>query len=117
MIKADRLILDFKFTELLTQNSINLDKIILQGASVEMIKNGPEGQFNLNFFIQEIKDKLVKKKPGGKAKSFTTDKVILTNSRFKIDRDDKEIITNRFDQYHFTIKNIDASLNDFIIKV
>lgn len=117
MIKADRVILDFKLAALITQNSINLDKIILQGADVQMLKNAPDGQFNLNFFIEEIKANLVKKKPNKKeAKFFNTDKVILTDSKFKIYRDDKEHINSRFDQYHFTLQNIDASLQSFILK-
>ena len=51
MIKADRIILDFNLGALITQNRINLDKIILQGADVAMLKNAPDGQFNINFFI------------------------------------------------------------------
>ena len=116
MVKADRVILDFKLAELITQNSINFDKAILQGATVEMLKNGPEGKFNLNFFIDEIKEKLIRKKPGKKGKDFVTDKIILTNSKFKIYRDDRELITHRFDQYHFTLQNIEASLQNFILK-
>lgn len=116
MIKADRIILDFKLGALITQNSINLDKIILQGVDVAMLKNAPDGQFNLNFFIDEIKNNLIKKKPKKDAKFFNTDKVILTNSSFKIYRDDRDPITNRFDQYHFTLQNIEANLKNFILK-
>jgi hypothetical protein len=116
MIKVDRLILDFKLGELITRNSVNLDKAILQGASVEMLKNGPEGQFNLNFFIDEIKNKLIRKKKRKDAKFFHTDKIILTDGRFKMYRDDRELITYRFDQYHFTLNDLDANLTDFILK-
>jgi hypothetical protein len=115
MIKVDRLILDFKLGELITSNRVNLDKAILQGASVDMLKNGPDGQFNLNFFIDEIKDKLIKKKPRKEGKIFHTDKIILSNSRFRMFRDDKAFITHRFDQYHFTIKDLDANLSDFMV--
>ncbi len=115
MIKADRVILDFKLAELITQNSINFDKVILQSASVEMLKNAPDGQFNINYFIDEIKNNLLKKQPGQKAKTFNTDKIILTNSRFKIYRDDKDPITHRFDQYHFTLQNIEANLLNFVL--
>ncbi|NJN27978.1 MAG: hypothetical protein HC819_19400 [Cyclobacteriaceae bacterium] len=116
MIKAERVILDFKITDIFKANSISLDKAILQGASVDMLKNGPEGQFNLNYFIDEIKDQLIRKKPGRKSKSFIAHKIILVDSRFNIYRDDKQVITERFDQYHFTLKKIDASVSDFIIK-
>ncbi|MCK5101394.1 MAG: hypothetical protein KAR17_01225, partial [Cyclobacteriaceae bacterium] len=100
----------------ITQNSINLDKIILQGADVAMLKNAPAGQFNLNFFIDEIKNNLIKKRPDKNAKFFNTDKIILTNSSFKIYRDDKDPITHRFDQYHFTLQNIEANLRNFVLK-
>lgn len=116
MIKADRIILDFKLAALITQNSINFDKVILQNASVEMLKNAPDDQFNINFFIDEIKNNLIKKQPNQKAKSFNADKIVLTDSRFKIYRDDRELITHRFDQYHFTLKNIEASLRNFVLK-
>ncbi len=115
MVKADQLILDFKFTDLISDTGINLDNAILQGASVEMFKNAPGGQFNLNFFIDEIKRKLIKKKPGKKPKNFITDKIILTGSRFKMFRDDREIMRERFDQYHFTVEDIEASITDFAI--
>lgn len=116
MVKADRVILDFKFTDLITQSSINFDKAILQGVAVDMLKNGPEGEFNINFFIDEIKEKLIRKRPDNKGKDFVTDKIILTNSQFRIYRDDKEHITHRFDQYHFTLQNLDANLQNFIVK-
>ena len=116
MVKADRVILDFKFTDLITQNSINFDKAILQGLNVDMLKNGPAGQFNLNLFIDEIKEKLLRKPQGKKGKDFVMDKIVLANCQFRIYRDDKEPITHRFDQYHFTLQNLDANLQDFLVK-
>jgi hypothetical protein len=116
MIEVDQLILDFKLRQLITESSINFDKAILHGASVNMLKNGPDGIFNLNFFIDEIKDKLIKKKPRKDPRVFITDKIILTESRFHMYRDDKEIITHRFDQYHFTLQDLDANLLDFTLE-
>lgn len=116
MIKADRVILDFKLRELITQNSINFDKAILQGASVDMLKNAPGDQFNFNHFIDQIKENLIKKNPKKEGKTFVTDEIILINGRFRIYRDDRELITHRFDQYHFTLQNLEANLKDFTIK-
>jgi hypothetical protein len=116
MINIDRVILDFKFGELITQNSINFDKAILQGASVDMIKNAPGGKFNLNYFIDEIKEKLARKEPRENPRVFITDKIILTNSRYSIFRDDREIITHRFDQYHFTLQDLNANLSNFAVE-
>ena len=116
MVKMDRLILDFKLGELITKSSINLDKAILQGVSVQMLNNAPEGQFNLNFFIDEIKNNLVKQKKAKEAKVFHTDKIIITDGRFKMFRNDREFITNRFDQFHFTLESLEANLTDFIIQ-
>lgn len=113
MIKVDRLILDFKLTELITKSSIHLDKAILQGTSVDMLKNAPNDQFNLNFFIDEIKNQLSRKEPKKNAKVFTTDKIILTDSRFRMSRDDREYVFERFDQFHFTLINLNASLENF----
>ncbi len=116
MIRADRVILDFKLAELITQNSINFDKAILQGASVEMLKNAPDNQFNLNYFIDQLKAHILKKRPDRKGKDFVTDEIILTNGRFKIFQDNKELITHRFDQYHFTLQNLEARLRNFTLK-
>lgn len=116
MVKADRVILDFKLGELITKSSINFDKAIFQGLSVQMLRNAPEDQFNLNFFIDEIKEHIIKKKPGAKGKDFVTDKIVITNSKFRIHREDKEIITHRFDQYHFTLQELEANLTNFTIK-
>jgi hypothetical protein len=116
MIKMDRLILDFKLGELITKSSINLDKAILQGASVAMINNAPEGQFNLNYFIDEIKNKLIKQKKNKNPKIFHTDKIIITDGRFKMFRNDREFITQRFDQFHFTLENLEANLTDFMLQ-
>ena len=116
MIRAERIILDFKLAALITQNSINLDKVILQGTTVEMLKNAPDNLFNLNFFIDEIKANLIKKKKKKNAKIFNADKIILTDSKFKIYRDDKDPITHRFDQYHFILQNIDANLRNFVLQ-
>ena len=116
MVKADRVILDFKLGELITKNSINFDKAIFQGLTVQMFRNAPEDQFNLNHFIDEIKEHIIQKKPGRKARDFVTDKIVITNSKYKIDRDDKELITHRFDQYHFTLQDLEANLTNFTIK-
>ena len=116
MVKADRVILDFKLGELITQSSINFDKAIFQGLTVQMFRNAPENQFNLNYFIDQVKEHLLRKKPGKKGKTFVTDKIVITNSKYKIYRNDKELITHRFDQYHFTLLDLEASLTDFTIK-
>ena len=115
MIKADRVILDFKLTDLLTNNNINFDKAILQGAQVNMLKDAPSGQFNLNYFIEQIKTQIIKKKKRRKAKNFTTDNIVLTNGKFRMYRADKALITTRFDQYHFTISDLEANLTNFIV--
>ena len=116
MIKVDRMILDFKIGELLAQNGINLDKAILQSASVNMLKNAPDDQFNLNFFIAEIKDKLSRNRPEEEVRTFRTDRIVITDSRYHLYRADRELITYRFDQYHFTLKALDAKLNSFMLK-
>ncbi len=116
MIKIDRLILDFNLSELITKTSIQLDKAILQGASVDMLKNAPNDQFNLNFFIDEIKEQLSPAEPRENPKTFITERIILTNSRFRMSRDDRERISDRFDQFHFTLENLDANLENFSLK-
>lgn len=115
MIHIDKLFLDFKLAKLLTGTSINFDQAILIGADVYMVNNTSEGQFNLNYFIERIRKEFKRKskKPG---KPFIIDEVILKNGRYKIFNLNKELITTRFDQYHFTLKDINGEFNSFVLR-
>jgi len=115
MIKVDRLILDFKLTELLANNSIYFDKAILQGVNVEMLDNAPDNKFNINYFIDAIRIALAPKTPRADPRIFKTDKIIITNGRFKMYRNDVDVITTRFDQNHFTLLDVDARLSNFVL--
>jgi hypothetical protein len=115
MIHADKLILDFKLVKLLTGSNINFDQAILIRPDVVMLNDSPGEQFNLNFFIDRIKAEFRKKsdKPG---KAFIVDDVIIKDGRYKLFRLDRKPVTNRFDQYHFTLKDINAELQSLVIK-
>ncbi len=115
MVHIDKMILDFKLLRLITGANINFDQAILIGPDVEMYNDGPNKEFNLNFFIYKIKSEF-EKSSGKPGKAFLIDKVIIKNGRYKLFRLDKELIANRFDQYHFTLKNLNAELGSFLIK-
>lgn len=115
MIHVDKLILDFKLIKLITGANINFDQAILIRPDVVMLNDAPGEQFNLNFFINRIKAEFKKNndKPG---KAFIVDNVIIKDGRYKLFRLDRKPVTNRFDQYHFTLKNINAELKSLLIK-
>ena len=116
MIKINQLILDFKLGNLITNNSINFDKAILVGAKVDMIKNSPDDDFNLNDFIRRIRDEFSREGGSGEAKAFVVDKIILNGSQFRMFRPDREFLHNQFDYNHFILSNIIANLQNFVVK-
>ncbi len=115
MVHIDKLILDFKLLKLITGASINFDQAILVGPDVEMYNDGPNKEFNLNFFIYKIRSEF-NKNSDKKGKAFVIDEVIIKDGRYKLYRLDKKPVTTRFDQYHFTLKNLNAELGSFLIK-
>ena len=115
MIHIDKLFLDFKLAKLVTGTSVNFDQAIILGADVYMVNNTSNEQFNLNFFIDRIK-KEFKRNSKKEKKPFVIDEVILKNGRYKIYNLNKELITTRFDQNHFTIKDINGELSSFMFR-
>ena len=115
MIHIDKLILDFKLVRLVAGADINFDQAILVGPNVEMYNDGPNQEFNLNYFIYKIKEEF-RKNSQKKGKAFVVDDVVIKNGRFKLFRLDKEQILNRFDQYHFTLKDINLEAVSFLIQ-
>ncbi len=114
MVNVERIILDFKIIELIGENSINFDKAILVGPDMDMRRNAPDNQFNFTYFIDRIKQDLSREDPRGTA--FVIDDVVLKNGEYQLFSSDKELITNRFDHYHFILQGLDAQLGSFLIK-
>jgi hypothetical protein len=117
MISTKTIILDFKLRELITSTSINFDKAILVEPDVDMYYNAPNGDFNFTYFINQVREVFATGDTTGRAaKAFVIDKIILNDGQFQLFRTDKEPIADRFDHYHFTLKDMGGDMENFVLK-
>ena len=114
MIYADRIILDFKFRELVTRNIINFDHAVVTGVAMNMVQNAPEGAFNFTYFLDRIKEEY--SGSGENPKVFTIDRINLYNSTFRLHRPDQEYFNGQFDHHHFTLRELRAEMENFTLK-
>ncbi|CAN5554537.1 translocation/assembly module TamB domain-containing protein [soil metagenome] len=118
MIFVDQLSVDFNLQSLLNASDINLDVVNLNKARINLIRNTDDEDLNINLFIERIRELASSKSLSSKRKKtpvFSIDEVYLSDAYFSLNDPLEDSIRNRFDHYHFDVKNIDAAIRDFKI--
>ncbi len=116
MITANSVDLDFHLFNLLADQSINIDKGILEHARVNMTRNAPDEQFNFTYFVDKVKEGLSRDKKKKNSRPFIVSDLRLINSEFSLDNTGRDSLTNRFDFNHFILKGINGKLENFTLK-
>jgi len=115
MAEADRIKLDFSLFHLLDNQSINIDKAVLDQARVTMMRNAPENEFNFTYFIDRIRDEFTPDRPRSKARKLLITEVELNNSSFLLDNTGRDSTRYSFDHNHFVLKDLRGTLENFTV--
>ena len=115
MIGVQEIAVDFNLNSLLYSEAFNLDEVYLEHAEVQLIRNAPNGYLNINQFIANIRQLGAPKKGSRKSKPFKVENIQLAGSRFLLYEPAKDSIRTGFDFRHFTLEDINATVNQFMI--
>ena len=116
LIGVKDLEVDFDLIEIIKTKEFSVNEVILRGAEVNLIRNAPDGSFNIDWFIYNI-DSLSpppseKPKVTKKSKPFSIPRAKLIDSKFTMDDIIRGYTDPGFDPNHFTLENIQADLNN-----
>jgi len=117
MIGVDKLLVNYKFSDLFRDKNISLDAVMLDGVQVNF-KNITEADstrdLNINVFIDRI-NKMSGTKSGGDAALINIGEAILKNSHFAYNTD-SDSLSSVFDPNHFSLTIPDIELQQFLIQ-
>ncbi len=113
MITADGLLINYQISSVIGNNSIILNKVVLENGHVNLSRNDSTG---LNFinFISSIKKAYIKQ-TGKKPNPFIISKIEITNSNFSYNYLGKDSIQNRFDYNHFGFDSLNSIAHNLVL--
>lgn len=114
MIGVKHLMVNYKFSNLLTGNNLNMDALYIDSARVFLTRIGKSRELNIDVLIAEINEKYGSSGKGGKTRQINIGEAILSNSRFAYDNKGRDSLAG-FDYHHFTLDVDDAQLQNFIV--
>ena len=108
LIAAKKARANFNISSLITSKNFTLEKAIVEEADVRLIRNAPDSGFNINVFVDGIKNITGEGKPDSLKSTFTIKAIHLINSTFTFSDPNKDTIKNKFNQNQFKLKNINV---------
>ncbi|HNR72713.1 MAG TPA: translocation/assembly module TamB domain-containing protein [Cyclobacteriaceae bacterium] len=116
MIGTEKLLVNFSLSTLLSNNNINLDAVILDGADLKFYKINKDDSIrdlNINLFIAEINKQFKGGGGQGNAKHINIGEILIYRTGFKLHDDQKDSIRNAFDYNHINLFIDEAQANNF----
>ncbi|MEY5049534.1 MAG: hypothetical protein RLZZ175_2893 [Bacteroidota bacterium] len=114
MISVEKIDVDYKLFSIFINNTIEIENVTLDKASVKLVNHRYANTFNINQFIDALVSKMAKNKSKGKAPGFTIETVELRNSYFSA-QDERFPLIDGFDHRHFGFDSVYAKISDFKI--
>jgi hypothetical protein len=80
MIYIHQLSVDFNVSALLNDSDINLDRVTIEGANVNLIRNTEDGDLNMNLFIKNLRSLASSRSPSANKKTpvFSIDDIYIS---------------------------------------
>lgn len=117
LISTQKLKVNFKFTSLLNEGSVNIDGVELDSAQVNLItipESDTSSDLNINVFISRINQMFAAgNKGGGGSTKLNIGEIALENSAFSYVNTRADSIKKGFDYNHFYLNIPEANLQDF----
>lgn len=101
--------LNFNINSLIQGRNFTLDKAVLNGADIRVLRNAPDNVFNINLFFDGIKELTKSGLPDSLKGVFLIKKFELSNSTFTFSDQSKDSIVTKFNYNQFRLDNLQAS--------
>jgi len=105
-VKSARL--NYGTTSLIMGRDITFNKAIVEGADVRVVRNAPDGRFNINLFDDGLKNFLGSNRPDSLKGTFLIKEIELFDSEFTLSDPNKDSIRNKFNYNQFKIQDLNA---------
>ncbi len=119
MISVKKLLINFKASQLLHQNDVNIDGVFLDSAQVLLTKineSDTSRDLNFNVFIAKINEHYAGSgSGGGKTPKLNIGEAILNQSAFTYINQDQDSIKSGFDYNHFKLNIDEGQLKSFML--
>jgi len=109
LIAINKARLNFNVNSLIQGRNLTLDKAVLNGADVRVLRNAPGNTFNINLFFNGIKELTKSDLPDSLKGIFLIKNFEISNSTFTFSDQTKDSIVNKFNYNQFRLNNIQAS--------
>ena len=111
MIDIPSLALDFNYKLLYDPDNPTLDFISIDEGTLNLLRDGESGYFNLSIFIFEIQE--LTKKENSKPPRFAIGRMATRDFTFRMNDQKKDSIVEGFDYKHFEIQHIQTNISNF----
>lgn len=118
MIEAGKLHVNFSLTSLLKNNDVNLDGVILERGSVNLVKimqSDSSRDLNINQFISEINKQISSGTGQGKSPKINIGEIVIHQAEFRLHDPLKDSIRKAFDYNHIFLGINEAEASNFQI--
>ena len=100
--------LNYGTTSLIMGRDITFNKAIVESADVRVVRNAPDGRFNINLFEDGLKKIFGSNRPDSLKSTFLIKEIELYNSEFTLSDPNKDSIRNKFNYNQFKIQDLNA---------
>jgi hypothetical protein len=117
MISADRILVNFKISNLMEERNINIDGVFVDSAHVYLTKinsGDTVRDLNINIFINRINQNFASGSGGGKSPRINIGEAFLNQSQFTYINQDQDSIKG-FDYNHFSLAVDEGQLKSFVV--
>ncbi|MEO5978912.1 MAG: translocation/assembly module TamB domain-containing protein, partial [Chryseolinea sp.] len=119
MIQAKEILINFKLTDLLDNQNVNIDGVYIDSAHVfltKILEGDSLRDLNLNVFIANINSKYGGSGGGGgRTPRINIGEAFINQSQFSYVDQDRDTIREGFDYNHFSLNVDEGQLNSFVI--
>lgn len=118
MILAETITINFTMANLFSQQDVNIDGVLVEGANV-LVTKVPESDtstnLNFNVFINAINEAYAGEKKGGRTPHINIGEAIINGSRFSYIDQEKDSIKTGFNYNQFSLDIDESQLQNFTI--
>jgi hypothetical protein len=118
MIAADRILINFKLSNLLVDSDVNVDGVVVENARVlvtNINENDTTRNLNINVFINRINQNYSGSGGSGKAPKVNIGEAVITGSKFTYIDQDHDSVKYGFNYRQFAVDIDEGQLQNFMI--
>lgn len=112
LIAARKTRVTYDLSTLIRHKDITFNKAFVEGADVRIVRNVPDGEFNINKFVDGINNLGKKNSEDTTKGKFTIKEIELQNSSFTLSDPLKDTLVDKFNYNQFRLQHINVKAED-----